>query len=247
MCDTRGAGAQVVSAGRNSRMLRYREIEQPRQLVRWLRREMRTMGFYARFVLPRLIDLVMRDKEAARLRAAWIPRASGEVLELGAGSGLNFPFYSRDVRRVFALDPSRELQRMARANAAGLRLNVEFVEQSADEPLQLDAESIDTVVTTWSLCSIPIVTRALDHVRRVLKPQGRLIFVEHGRAPDGGVIAWQNRITPLWRRVAGGCHLNRKIDEILAGAGFEITELTTGYLPGLRPMTYTYQGAARPR
>ena len=203
------------------------------------------MGFYARFVLPRLIDLVMRDKEAARLRAAWIPRARGEVLELGVGSGLNFPFYSSEVQRVFAVDPSRELQKMARANAAALPLKVEFLEQSAEDAFDLDAESIDTVVTTWSLCSIPTVARALEQARRVLKPQGQLIFLEHGRAPDQAVVAWQNRITPIWRRIAGGCHLNRKIDEIVASSGFEITELTSGYLPGPRPMTYTYQGLAR--
>ena len=203
------------------------------------------MGFYARFVLPHIIDLVMRDKDAARLRAEWIPRARGEVLEVGVGSGLNFPFYVSDVQRVFAVDPSRELQRMARKNAAALPLKVEFLEQSAEDPLPLDSESIDTVVTTWSLCSIPMAPRALEHVRRVLKPQGELIFLEHGRAPDPAVVVWQDRITPIWRRVAGGCHLNRRIDEIVKRAGFEITELKTSYLPGPRPMTYTYQGTAR--
>jgi len=203
------------------------------------------MGLYARFVLPRIIDLVMRDKEAARLRAAWIPRARGEVLEVGAGSGLNFPFYTSDVRRIFAVDPSGELQRMARQRAATLPLKVEFLEQSAEDPIPLDAESVDTVVTTWSLCSIPMAPRALEQVRRVLKPHGQLIFLEHGRAPDPGVVVWQDRLTPIWRRIGGGCHLNRRIDEIVAGSGFKITELETGYLPGPRPMTFTYQGAAR--
>lgn len=202
------------------------------------------MGFYSRFLLPRLIDLAMRDKEAERLRAAWIPRARGVVLEMGAGSGRNFPFYSSEVRRVIAVDPSRELLKMARERAAALPLEVEFLEQSAEDPLHLEAQSVDTVVTTWSLCSIPAAPRALEQARRVLKPHGQLIFLEHGRAPDAAVVAWQDRMTPVWRRIGGGCHLNRKIDEIVTGSGFEITEPKTGYLPGPRPMTYTYEGSA---
>ncbi|HEV8130043.1 MAG TPA: class I SAM-dependent methyltransferase [Acidobacteriota bacterium] len=203
------------------------------------------MGFYARFVLPRIIDLAMRNKESAHLRSVWIPRARGDVLEVGIGSGLNLPFYSRDVRRVLGLDPSLELQRMARKRATHLRVGLEFLSQSAEEPLPLDARSIDTVVTTWTLCSIPQVERALQQIKRVLKPDGQLIFVEHGLAPDPGVVAWQNRITPIWRRMGGGCHLNRKIDELIERANFEIRELTTSYLPGPRPMTYTYQGIAQ--
>src|SRR5262249_23086114 len=113
------------------------------------------MGIYARYVLPHVIDMVMRNKEATRLRASWIPRARGRVLELGVGSGLNLPFYTSDVRQVVAVDPSPELQSMARERAARIDLEVEFLTQSAEEPLPLDARSIDTVVTTWTLCSIP--------------------------------------------------------------------------------------------
>lgn len=113
------------------------------------------MGFYGRYVLPRLIDLAMRNKETARLRAAWIPQASGEVLEVGIGSGLNLPFYSSDVKRVYGVDPSRELQRMARKRTVGQPVKVEFLSQSAEEPLPLPDESMDTVVMTWTLCSIP--------------------------------------------------------------------------------------------
>jgi ubiquinone/menaquinone biosynthesis C-methylase UbiE len=205
------------------------------------------MGFYAQYVLPRLIDLAMRNKEAARLRADWIPHARGEVLEIGIGSGLNLPFYSPEVQRVYGVDPSVELQRMARKRVAARRLPVEFLSQSAEEPLPLPNESVDTVVVTWTICSIPNVEQALRQMKRVLKPSGRLIFLEHGRSPDPSVVAWQDRLTPLWKRFTGGCHLNRKMDELITAAGFQITELKTCYLSGPRPMSYIYQGFAQPR
>ena len=134
---------------------------------------------------------------------------------------------------------------MARKRApAGLE-KVEFLTQSAEEPLPLASASIDTVVVTWTVCSIPNAALALQEMRRVLKASGRLIFVEHGRAPDPGVAVWQERLTPIWKRITGGCHLNRKIDELIMEAGFQIADLKTGYLTGPRPMTYTYQGVAQ--
>jgi ubiquinone/menaquinone biosynthesis C-methylase UbiE len=202
------------------------------------------MSFYAKYVLPRLIDVAMRNPETARLRAEWIPRARGQVLEVGIGSGLNLPFYSPDVERVCGVDPSVELGRLAHTRAAASATKVEFLFQSAEQPLPLANASMDTVVLTWTLCSIPHASNALQEMKRVLKPGGRLIFLEHGRAPDPVVILWQDRLTPLWKRFAGGCHLNRKIDELITEAGFRITELSTVYLPGPRPMTYTYQGFA---
>jgi ubiquinone/menaquinone biosynthesis C-methylase UbiE len=204
------------------------------------------MGLYAKYVCPFLIDLGMRNKETAELRAAWIPRARGEVLEVGIGSGLNLPYYSREVRRVYGVDPSMELQRMARKRLPAGGLSVEFLAQSAEQPLPLPDASMDTVVVTWALCSIPDPSRALQQIRRVLKLGGRLIFVEHGRAADPRVVAWQDRLTPLWKRFSGGCHLNRKVDELIVAAGFRITELQTGYMPGPRPVTFTYQGFAEP-
>lgn len=203
------------------------------------------MGLYAKYILPRVIDLAMRNKETARLRAGWLPHARGEVLEVGIGSGLNLPFYSSQVRRVYGVDPSVELQRMAQDRARSGPIEVEFLLQSAENPLPLADASIDTVVLTWTLCSIANVPKALHQMKRVLKTNGRLIFLEHGRAPNTGVAAWQDRLTPLWKHVAGGCHLNRKIDELIEAAGFQITELTTFYNPGPRPVTYTYQGFAR--
>jgi ubiquinone/menaquinone biosynthesis C-methylase UbiE len=204
------------------------------------------MGFYRKHILPRLIELAMKNKEMARLRAAWIPQARGDVLEVGIGSGLNLAFYSSDVRRVYGVDPSVELQRIARKRAAGIPFQVEFLSQSAETSLPLDSGCIDTAVLTWTLCSIPDPAKALREIRRVLSPSGRLLFVEHGRASDSRVALWQDWLTPGWRRIGGGCHLNRKIDEMISAAGFQMIDLKTTYLPGPKTMTYTYQGIAAP-
>jgi SAM-dependent methyltransferase len=205
---------------------------------------LRAVGVYAKYVLPRFIDLSMRNRDATRVRRDWVTHARGDVLEVGIGSGLNLPFYSAEVHHVYGVDPSPELQKMARKRMAGHALKVELLSQSAEEELPLSDKSVDTAVIT-SLCSIADPLRALRQVKRVLKPAGRLIFVEHGRAPDSRVAVWQDRLTPVWKRIGGGCHLNRKIDELLLQAGFQIDELRTTYLPGPRPMTYTYQGFAR--
>jgi SAM-dependent methyltransferase len=202
------------------------------------------VGIYEKYVLPRFIDLAMRNKDAARVRGDWVPHARGDVLEVGIGSGLNLPYYSGAVRRVYGVDPSPALQKLARKRMAGQTIDVEFLSQSAEETLPLPDQSVDTVVITWTLCSIADPPRALQQMKRVLKPSGRLIFVEHGRAPDSGVAAWQDRLTPIWSRIGGGCHLNRKVDALLVEAGFTIDEIRTAYLPGPRPMTYTYQGFA---
>ncbi len=203
------------------------------------------MGIYTKYFLPQLIDLAMKNKEVAKVRAALIPQARGEVLEVGIGSGLNLPFYSPEVKHIYGVDPSLELQRMAAKRVAG-PIPVKFLAQSAEEELPLEQASMDTAVMAWTMCSIPNAAVALRQVRRVLKPDGRLLFVEHGRAPDRKVAAWQDRLTPVWKLATGGCHLNRKVDELIAEAGFQIEELATSYLPGPRPMTYTYQGSARP-
>lgn len=202
------------------------------------------MGLYAKFVLPTLIDLAMRNKETTRLRAESVPQACGEVLDVGMGSGLNLPFYSSEVRRVFGVDPSAELQQMAAKKALKVPFRVSFFRQSAEDPLPLIDSSVDTIVMTWSLCSIPNPAAALQQMKRVLRKTGRLIFIEHGRSIDPPVTIWQDRITPVWKAITGGCHLNRKIDELIKDAGFQITQEKRFYLPGPRPMTYTYQGLA---
>src|SRR5690349_1370334 len=148
----------------------------------------------------------MRNSAATRLRAEWIPRATGDVLEVGIGSGLNLPFYTDRVRRVFGLDPSTELQQMARSRASGLPFRVELIPQAAECPIPLPSGTIDTIVLTWTLCSVVDPKLALQEIRRVMKPDGHLVFIEHGSAPDVSVRTWQQRITPFWKRLAGGCH-----------------------------------------
>jgi ubiquinone/menaquinone biosynthesis C-methylase UbiE len=203
------------------------------------------MGFYARRVLPYLINAAMKNKEAALLRGAWVPEARGRVLEIGIGSGLNLPFYSSEVECVVGVEPSAELQKMAEERAKRSNTKVEFLSQSAEDTLAVADESIDTIVMTWTLCSIADPMRALAQMKRVLRTNGRMLFIEHGKSCDAGVAAWQDRLTPVWKKIGGGCHLNRKIDDLLGAAGFEIEELRTCYLPGPRPMTYTYQGFAK--
>ncbi len=202
------------------------------------------MGLYTKYVLPRLLDLAMRNPEVARLRAEWIPRAHGEVLEVGIGSGLNLAFYSAEVHHVLGVDPSRELLALAHNRIRLAHFKIDLLLQSAEHALPLADGCIDSAVVTWTLRSMTDPLQALREVKRVLKPEGHLIFVEHGRAPNSNVAIWQDRITPLWKHIAGGCTLNRKIDELIRTAGFQVAELATEYTRGPRPMTYTYKGLA---
>ena len=204
------------------------------------------MGFYQDQIVPLLINWSMRQKNLAAYRARIIPAAEGRVLEIGIGSGLNLPFYSRNGVRVIGLEPSPRLLAMARQVERTGNGSVEFIEGSA-EAIPLQDASVDTVVTTWTLCSIPDALRALRDMRRVLRPGGHLLFVEHGRAPDPNVIWWQDRLTPVWKRLGGGCHLNRAIETLIEGAGFQFDRLETGYMRGPKPMTFMYEGSARPR
>jgi ubiquinone/menaquinone biosynthesis C-methylase UbiE len=158
---------------------------------------------------------------------------------------VNLPIYGAQVAEVVGLEPSPRLIAMARRVADRASAPVTLMTGSA-ESLPLDTASVDTVVTTWTLCSIPDALRALSEMRRVLRDDGQLLFVEHGLAPEPGVRAWQNRLTPLWRRFSGGCHLNRPIRSLIDTGGFQVTQLETGYMKGPRPMTYIYEGRARP-
>lgn len=203
------------------------------------------MGFYTDRVLPALLDLTMRNKLLRPFRERVTSAAEGRVLDVGVGSGLNLPLYGARADEVFGLEPSHPLLLRASKNAELALVSVRLIEGSA-EAIPLDDNSIDTVVMTWTGCSIPDIRSALGEMRRVLKPRGRLLFVEHGRSPEAGVQIWQDRLTPLWRRVAGGCHLNRKMDDLVEEGGFAIERLDTGYLRGPRIITFIYEGVARP-
>jgi ubiquinone/menaquinone biosynthesis C-methylase UbiE len=202
------------------------------------------MNVYDKWILPRLTDLAMRNKEATRYRSQLVPKACGTVLEIGVGSGLNLPFYGTAVNRLYGLDPSEELLQMAREKASAVTFPVEFLTHTGEE-IPLDDRCLDMVVTTWTLCTIPDPIKALKEMRRVLKPGGTLLFAEHGLAPDAGVRVWQERLNPLWRRVTGGCNLNRKMDDLIHASGFRFVQLDMAYAKGLRAMSYLYSGRAQ--
>ncbi|HYC55810.1 MAG TPA: class I SAM-dependent methyltransferase [Candidatus Binatia bacterium] len=202
------------------------------------------MGLYERYVLPHLLDLAMRDKCIMRQRGKVVPLAHGRVLEVGIGSGLNLSFYDKSrLEKLVGLDPSPELGKLARKRAAEAGVDVDWLALSS-EKIPLPDASVDSIVITYTMCTIPDVHSALLEMRRVLKSGGQMFFSEHGRAPDASVRKWQDRINPVWGRIAGGCRLNRDVPRILQDAGFELTDLQTMYLPGPRPMTFNYWGTA---
>jgi ubiquinone/menaquinone biosynthesis C-methylase UbiE len=201
------------------------------------------MGLYADQILPRGIDLVLRGGEFAGPRARVAAGLDGEVLEIGFGSGLNIPYYPDGVKRVQAVDPAAAGRRLAARRAAACPVPIEYAGSDA-EVLPADDASVDHVLSTWTLCTIPDAMRALAEVRRVLRPGGAFRFVEHGLAPDPRVALFQQRLTPLQRRAFGGCHLDRRIDHLVAAAGLELTRLDTYYMKGQRPLGYTFEGVA---
>lgn len=202
------------------------------------------MGLYERFVLPRLIQLACSGKPTMRQRAKVVPHARGNVLEVGFGSGLNLPFYDAgEIGRVWALEPSREMWSMARERVDAAEFPVEHVEASAEE-IPLRDRSADTVLVTYTLCTLPDVQRSLAEVKRVLAPGGELIFCEHGEAPDDSVRRWQERLNPIWRAIGGGCNLHRPIPSLLEEAGLQTRELSSMYIPGWRPASFNYWGRA---
>lgn len=204
------------------------------------------MGFYDKFLLPRVVHFVCGQNPAMKQRAKVVPLARGKVLEIGIGSGLNIPYYDpARVSHLWGVDPSREMWGLAEKNAKTHDIDAEFIESCA-EHLPLDDNSADTVVMTYTLCTIPHVNSALDEVRRVLKPGGELLFCEHGEAPDENVRRWQQRMNPVWKRVGGGCNLNRPISQMLEASGFKSKDLQTMYIPGWKPACFNYWGSARP-
>lgn len=202
------------------------------------------MKFYDQHVLPHLIDFACGMGAVMKTRAQIVPQAEGRVLEIGIGSGLNLSFYDpAKVSVIVGVDPSAAIQKLAQQRAAEISIPVEMIALELGQIQAADA-SFDSIVCTFTLCTIPDAMAALQEMRRVLKPGGKLLFSEHGLAPDLPVVRWQHRLTPLWKPLAGGCHLNRDIPALIEAGGFSIGQLDSSYLKGPRPMTWVSRGWA---
>ncbi len=205
------------------------------------------MRLYNQYILPKIIHFTCGLKPSMRQREKVVPQAHGRVLEVGIGSGLNLPYYdSEKVTKIWGLDPSPEMIEMASQAAKPVPFDVEFIGLPGEE-IPLENNSVDTVVVTYTLCTIPETLPALMQMKRVLRPGGELVFCEHGAAPDASVRRWQNRLNPIWKRLGGGCNLNRPIPDLLEAGGFQVKKLDTMYIPGWRPASFNFWGIAVPR
>ena len=201
------------------------------------------MGAYRDQILPRFTNVALGGREFSRVRCRVTTGLSGEVLEIGFGSGLNVPHYPSEVRRVRAVDPATVGRKLAAKRVAASPVAVEYVDLDGHN-LPLESESVDHVLITWTMCTIPDVDSALREIHRVLSPRGELHFAEHGRSPDPKVAQWQDRLNPVQRLMFGGCHLNRAIDELVTRAGFTITRMDNFYMKGPKPTGYMFEGLA---
>ena len=203
------------------------------------------MSFYQERILPCLINLACSGKPTRKQREKIVPRAYGDVLEIGFGGGLNLPFYDRDkVRKVFGLEPSEGMRRSAIEKIEASGMDVELIDLPGEQ-VPLDDNSVDSVLVTYTLCSIDDTVAALRGMRRVLKPRGHLFFCEHGKAPEAGVYRWQRRLNGGWRRFSGGCNIDKDIPTLLREGGFDIEDDNRMYIPGIRVLSYNFWGAAR--
>jgi ubiquinone/menaquinone biosynthesis C-methylase UbiE len=202
------------------------------------------MSFYAERILPHLLILACGVRPVIKQREKIVPRATGDVLEIGFGGGANLPFYDRDkVRHVWGLEPSEGMRRLAQGPISESELEVDLIDLPGEE-IPLDDSSIDTVLVTYTLCTIADTATALAGMRRVLKPNGQLLFCEHGKAPESDVCKWQDRCDPTWQKVAGGCSMKKDIPQILAASGFKVEDDNRMYIPGIKALSYNYWGAA---
>jgi len=205
------------------------------------------MSYYEKRILPKLINFACGLGPMMKQRAKVVPMATGNVLEIGIGSGLNLSFYQKKkIKSLVGIDPSKETWALNEALTNQLGFDFQYIQTGA-ENIPIDNHSIDTVVITYTLCTIPDAAEALQEIRRVLKPNGQILFVEHGKAPDKAVLKWQNRINPIWKKIGGGCNLNRDIPKIFGDNGFKISDLQTMYLPGWKPASFNYWGVVTTR
>ncbi|MDX1496883.1 MAG: class I SAM-dependent methyltransferase [Salinisphaeraceae bacterium] len=205
------------------------------------------MNHYERYILHYLLDFACGMKDIGKQREKVLPQAQGKVLEIGIGTGLNMAHYDKaKVDKIWGLDPALQMHRLAAKRIEKAGLNVELLGLPA-EKIPMDDASFDSIVCTYTLCTIPDPLQALAEMRRVLKPDGKLIFCEHGKAPDAKVLRWQRRLNPIWKPLAGGCNLDRPVPKLLEEGGFQINGLETMYLPGPKPLTFNYWGTATAR
>ena len=203
------------------------------------------MGFYDKYILPRFIGAACGTKPIVKQREKVVPQCEGRVLEVGMGTGHNLEFYDADkVDMVFGLEPAPDMVKHAKPLAEKMPFKVEFIDLPGEE-IPLEDNSVDTVLLTYTLCTIPGTLQAMENMRRVLKPGGKLIFSEHGKAPDAAVAKWQDRLNGAWGKIAGGCNMNREIPRLIEEGGFRITDIDQMYVPSTpKILGYTYWGAA---
>lgn len=204
------------------------------------------MGFYNKYILPKFLNCACGTKPINFQRDKIVPLAKGIVLDVGIGSGLNIPFYNKSkIDHLYGLDPSDELLKIAKSIAEKHELEIEFLQCGA-EAIPLPDNSIDTVLITYTMCTIPDVELSNLEIMRVLKPEGQLLFCEHGLAPDKNIVKWQRRINPIWNKIAGGCNLNRDIPKLITSSGFKILDMEEMYLPSTPKFAgYNYWGVAK--
>ena len=204
------------------------------------------MGFYDKYILPKFLNCACGTKPINYQREKIVPLAKGIVLDIGIGSGLNIPFYNKsNIDRLYGLDPSEKLLKIAKPLAKKNELEIEFLQCGA-EAIPLPDQSIDTVLITYTMCTIPDIKLSNSEIMRVLKPEGQLLFCEHGLAPDKNIAKWQRRINPIWSKIAGGCNLNRDIPKLITSSGFKISNMEEMYLPSTPKFAgYNYWGVAK--
>lgn len=202
------------------------------------------MALYNECILPWAINRIMGKAIFAAERAKIVPKATGKVLEIGMGSGFNLPYYSPRVEQVFGLEPAEHLKQKAIDKIPFVTFPVTWIGLTA-EHIPLENQSMDTVISTWTLCTVPDVQKALSEIFRVLKPSGQFLFIEHGRSPNRTVQVVQNTLNPLWKKIGGGCHLNRPMDKLILNAGFRMISCETGTMDGAGPLSFLFRGIAQ--